>query len=129
MSEARILLAEDNAINQKVAKALLNRLGYVVDLVGNGREAVQALEVTDYDLVLMDCQMPEMDGFTATAMIRDVSSHVLNHAVTIVAMTANAMEGDREHCIEAGMDDYLAKPVKISELSEVLRKWLAEVLR
>ncbi|MBW4054458.1 MAG: response regulator [Proteobacteria bacterium] len=120
----RILLAEDNAINQKVAQALLNKLGYKADTVANGQEAVRALELINYDLVLMDCLMPEMDGFEATAMIRNVRSNVLNHAVPVIAMTANAMVGDRDTCIEAGMNDYLAKPVKKEELAEVLGKWL-----
>jgi signal transduction histidine kinase/HPt (histidine-containing phosphotransfer) domain-containing protein len=121
---AQILLADDNAINLKVAQALLNKLGYKADIVANGQEAVRALELINYDLVLMDCLMPEMDGFEATTLIRNSSSKVLNHAVPIIAMTANAMIGDREQCLEAGMDDYLAKPVKKDELVEVLEKWL-----
>jgi CheY-like chemotaxis protein len=120
----RILLAEDNVINQKVAQNILNKLGYKADVVADGQEALRALELIQYDLVLMDCMMPEMDGFEATAMIRDESSKVLNHAVPIIAMTANAMVGDRELCFEAGMDDYLAKPVKKDELAKVLKKWL-----
>lgn len=120
----RILLAEDNAINQKVAQIMLNKLGYKADVVGNGREAVRALELISYDLVLMDCQMPELDGYDAAAMIRGDKSKVLNHAVPIVAMTASSMKGDREKCIESGMNDYLAKPVIRQELAEVLAKWL-----
>jgi CheY-like chemotaxis protein len=120
----RILLAEDNIINQKVAQALLNKLGYKVDVVANGLEAVRELALINYDLVLMDCQMPVMNGFEATAMIRDADSKVLNHAVPIIAMTANAMAKDREECIEAGMDDYLAKPVKKDEIATILQKWL-----
>jgi signal transduction histidine kinase/DNA-binding response OmpR family regulator len=121
---ARILLAEDNAINQKVAQAMLNRLGFKADVVGNGHEALRALEMINYDLVLMDCLMPDMDGYEATATIRNPESKVLNHAVPIIAMTANAMKGDREQCFKAGMDDYLAKPVSKKELAEVLEKWL-----
>ena len=121
---ARILLAEDNVINQKVAQSILSKLGCKADVAANGLEAVQALEIIDYDLVLMDCMMPEMDGFEATAMIRAPDSKVLNRKVPIVAMTANAMKGDREACLEAGMDDYLSKPVKKGDLSMVLEKWL-----
>jgi CheY-like chemotaxis protein len=120
----RILLAEDNVINQKVMQKMLNGLGFTADVAANGLEAVRALELINYDLVLMDCMMPEMDGFEATSMIRNVSSKVLNHSVPIIAMTANAMVGDRELCFEAGMDDYLAKPVKKEELAGVLKKWL-----
>ncbi len=119
----RILLAEDNPINQKIAVITLNKLGHSVDVAVNGLEALRALESTDYDLVLMDCQMPEMDGFEATAKIRDPESNVINHNIPIIAMTANAMKGDREQCIEAGMDDYLTKPVKKDSLAAVLEKW------
>ena len=101
----------------------LNKLGHSVDVVANGIEAVRALESTDYDLVLMDCMMPEMDGFEATAAIRNSESNVINHNVPIIAMTANAMKGDREMCIEAGMDDYLTKPVKKDALATVIEKW------
>ena len=123
-SGIRILLAEDNIINQKVAQSILGKLGCKADVAANGLEAVRALELIDYDLVLMDCQMPEMDGFEATSLIRNPDSKVLNHKVPIIAMTANAMKGDREHCIEAGMDDYLTKPVKKNELNEILEKWV-----
>jgi PAS domain S-box-containing protein len=119
----RILLAEDNIINQKVAKSILGKLGHSADVVANGIEAVRALELNDYDLVLMDCLMPDMDGFQATAMIRNPESHVVNHGVPIIAMTANAMMGDREQCLAAGMNDYLPKPVKKAELAAMLAKW------
>ena len=120
----RILMAEDNVINQKVAQNMLNKLGYKADVVANGLEAVRALELINYDLVLMDCMMPEMDGLSATKVIRNPGSKVINHAVPIIAMTANAMTGDREQCIEAGMDDYLAKPMKKNDLAEMLEKWV-----
>ena len=120
----RLLLAEDNAINQKVAKHMLKTLGYKADVVADGREAVQSLEMIDYDLVLMDCQMPVMDGFEATAVIRDAGSHVLNHSVPIIAMTANATQGDHTKCLESGMDDYLSKPVHKEDLAEMIGKWV-----
>jgi signal transduction histidine kinase/DNA-binding response OmpR family regulator/HPt (histidine-containing phosphotransfer) domain-containing protein len=121
---ARILLAEDNYVNQKVAQNMLNRLGYKADVVANGLEAVRALELIDYDLVLMDCLMPELDGYEAAALIRGVYSKVLDRSVPIVAMTANAMQGDREKCLESGMNDYLAKPVRQEQLAQILSTWL-----
>jgi CheY-like chemotaxis protein len=104
---------------------MLKKLGYRADVVANGQEAVEALSRISYDLVLMDCQMPELDGFEATALIRRPASAVLNHNVPVIAMTANAMSGDRERCIRAGMDDYLSKPVKPKQLEQTLDKWLA----
>ncbi|MFZ4438303.1 MAG: ATP-binding protein [Syntrophales bacterium] len=124
LPDARVLLAEDNVINQKVAQSMLGKLGVKADVVANGIEAVHALELIDYDLVLMDCQMPEMDGFEATTMIRNTESKVLNHKVTVIAVTANAMKGDRETCLAAGMNDYLSKPLKKVELAMVLNNWL-----
>ena len=122
---ARILLAEDNLTNRQVALGILNKLGLRADAVANGAEAVQALATIPYDLVLMDVQMPVMDGLEATRQIRDPKSAVtLNHRVPIVAMTAHAMQGDREMCLEAGMNDYVAKPVNSQELFEALNKLL-----
>ncbi len=121
---ARLLLAEDNPVNQAVAGAMLKKLGYSVDMAGDGREAVEALSRIDYALVLMDCQMPEMDGFEATALIRDPSSQVINHDVPVIAMTANALAGDRERCLKSGMSDYLSKPVKSKDLDAVLNRWI-----
>ena len=123
-SDYKILLVEDNPTNIIVAKALLNKLGYHVDVTNNGFEAVSALEKKQYDLVFMDMQMPKMDGLEATKAIRDKNSKVLNRDITIVAMTANAMKGDRERCIDAGMNDYLAKPIKSISVLKILNKWL-----
>ena len=120
----RILLAEDNMINQQVAMNILEKFGYRADAVADGQEAVKALEMIPYDLVLMDVQMPEMDGFEATAKIRNSNSVVINHDVPIIAMTAHAMKGDRERCFKVGMNDYLTKPVDPKALLERLEKWL-----
>ncbi|NOQ23360.1 MAG: response regulator [Candidatus Aegiribacteria sp.] len=121
--EFRILLAEDNPVNQKVALKILEKLGYSATPVENGMEALRKLENNVYDLVLMDIQMPKMDGFEATGIIRDPQSSVLDHEVPVIAMTAHAMDGDREKCIRAGMDDYISKPVK----SEMLTRMIEEI--
>jgi len=118
----KLLLAEDNLVNQHVAMAVLRKLGLKADLAANGQEAVDALLGNSYDLVLMDCQMPEMDGFQATRKIRENEGE--GRHVPILAMTANAMQGDRERCLESGMDDYLPKPVTIDNLKNALRRWL-----
>ena len=122
----RILMAEDNHTNQLVALAILGKLGYRADAVGNGAEAVEALTRIDYDLVLMDCQMPEMNGFDATRLIRGENSASLNPRVPIIALTAGAMKGDRERCLESGMDDYLAKPVQPRDLADRVAFWLGQ---
>ena len=121
----RILVAEDNPVNQKVAQAMLKKMGLRTDVVANGQEAVNALQMIPYNLVLMDCQMPEMDGFEATRIIRLGGSKALNPSIPIIAMTAATMRGDREKCIQAGMNDFIAKPVQKRELSEMLARWLA----
>lgn len=121
----RILLAEDNRINQKVAVHTLKKLGYSTDIAENGRIAVEMLKKNTYGLVLMDIQMPEMDGFEATAAIRSSGSGVLDPNIAIIAMTANAMVGDREKCIDAGMNDYITKPFKRTELQEKLALYLS----
>ncbi|MCD6380661.1 response regulator [bacterium] len=125
-NNVHILLAEDNIINQKVTIGILKKLGMPVDTVANGIEAVKALGNTPYDLVLMDCQMPEMDGYEATRKIRELESGDHDHRIPIIAMTANAMQGDREKCLEAGMDDYISKPVSPQILSEKLEDWLPD---
>jgi CheY-like chemotaxis protein len=113
----RLLLAEDNAVNQKLAIRLLERMGYTADIAGDGLEAIAALEARDYDVVLMDVQMPELDGLEATRRIR---SRWPERPLRIIAMTANAMEGDRDICLAAGMDEYVSKPIHPDELARAL---------
>ncbi len=120
----RLLLVEDNTTNQIVATEILKRLGHRVDVAENGREAVRMLAEERYDLVLMDCQMPEMDGFEATRVIRESRGRVIDSRVTIIAMTANAMNGEKDKCLNAGMNDYVAKPVTPQVLADVLARWL-----
>jgi CheY-like chemotaxis protein len=116
----RILVAEDNAVNQKLALRLLEKMGYRADVAGNGLEAVEALDRQPYDVILMDVQMPEMDGLEATRQI--VARWPADKRPAIIAMTANVMEGDREKTLEAGMDDYVAKPIRVEELTTALRR-------
>ncbi len=118
----KILLAEDNVTNQLVATRILEKLGYKVDTVNDGKEALGALAASTYNLVLMDCQMPIMDGFEATRIIRSQEGPSVH--IPVIAMTANALLGDRIACLEAGMDDYLSKPVEPRKLSDTLDKWL-----
>jgi signal transduction histidine kinase/DNA-binding response OmpR family regulator/HPt (histidine-containing phosphotransfer) domain-containing protein len=122
--KVRLLLAEDNIVNQKVAVKQLEKLGFRVDAVANGVEAIRALEMIPYDMVLMDCMMPEMDGYEATRVIRDLASKVKDHEIPVVAMTANAMQGDREKCLEVGMNDHIPKPVDPRVLAETIERWL-----
>jgi CheY-like chemotaxis protein len=119
----RVLLAEDNVVNQKIALRLLEKAGMQVDVVVNGREAIAAVERAAYDLILMDCQMPEMDGFEATAEIRRRERG--NRHLPICALTANAMAGDRERCLAAGMDDYISKPIGLQQLQEAIQRLIA----
>jgi PAS domain S-box-containing protein len=121
-SQYHVLLVEDNLTNQKIAQAMLKRLNNVVKVAGNGLKALQYCQIEQYDLILMDCQMPEMDGFEATEKLRKLNAHYAN--VPIVALTANAMEGDREKCLSVGMNDFIAKPIKIDQLRDVMDKWL-----
>ncbi len=122
--QVRILLAEDNPTNQLLARTILKKIGYQVDAVANGKEALDALGAASYDLILMDCQMPEMDGYEATRRIRKGDQGLPNPHLPVIAMTANAMQGDREKCLEAGMNDYIAKPVNPKALAETLERWL-----
>jgi signal transduction histidine kinase/ligand-binding sensor domain-containing protein/CheY-like chemotaxis protein len=129
-SNARILLAEDNLVNRKVALQLLRKLGYQAEPVTNGREALARLQEQPFDLVLMDCHMPEMDGYEATRLlrVREFQSLSLSRHTPVVALTANAMQGDRDTCLQAGMDDYLVKPVRLDDLRQVLERWLQPTL-
>ena len=120
----RILLAEDNPVNQKVALAMLRNMGHQADAVANGKEAVNALESIPYDLVLMDCHMPEMDGFEATRIIRQLGSKTLNSRIPIIALTASALKEDRERCFRSGMSDFIAKPVLKKDLAKMVSKWM-----
>ncbi len=118
----RILLAEDNAVNQVLAVRLLEKRGHSVTVAGNGKEVLTALEKDTFDLVLMDVQMPEMDGFEATAAIRE-KEKASGHHLPVIAMTAHAMTGDRDRCLEAGMDDYITKPIQSLELTKLLGRY------
>ncbi len=121
----KVLLAEDNAVNQRVASAMLAKLGLQVEVAGDGREAVALAQAQTFDIILMDCHMPEMDGYEATAAIRQGANSAAR--VPIVALTANVMEGNRDKCLAIGMDDFLAKPYKLEQLRTVLGRWLRAV--
>ena len=127
-SSARILLVEDNALNQEVALSILDDLNFKADVAENGVQALRAMtsagSANPYDLILMDCQMPEMDGYEATRKIRQGQLGIYNYNIVIIAMTANAMKGDRDKCLEAGMDDYLTKPINVTVLQDTLNRWL-----
>lgn len=124
---ARILVVEDNATNQLVIEGLLKKLGVNVDLAGNGQEAITALQGdSSYDLIFMDCQMPVLDGYKATEEIRSKQTGIKNRTIPIIAMTANAMAGDKEKCLDSGMNDYLSKPIDTAKVIEVLKEWLTD---
>jgi len=120
----RILLVEDNSVNQKVARSMLEYLGLTVDVSNNGAEAIEAVSRNMYDLILMDCQMPEMDGYSATMIIREKEVCQVEGRIPIIALTGHAMRGDSERCLAAGMDDYLSKPFSLSALLDVMKHWL-----
>ncbi|HHD56543.1 MAG TPA: response regulator, partial [Desulfobulbaceae bacterium] len=122
--DCRVLVAEDNPTNQIVVKGMLEILGCRVTLAVNGNEAVRMAKEDDYDIILMDCQMPELDGYSATARIRTLEQADGRKSIPIIALTAHVMSGDREHCLQAGMDDYLGKPLQQNQLEEMLKKWL-----
>lgn len=128
LSTLKILLVEDNLVNQMITKALLDKMSADVDVASNGLESLECMKAQAYDLVLMDCQMPVMDGYTATKQWRAIEIERALTPVTIIALTAHAMDGDKERCLQAGMDDYLVKPVKQLVLAQVLRDRAAVIL-
>lgn len=121
----RVMLVEDNLANQRLGMLLLHKLGYQVSLAIDGQQAVEAAKTENYDIILMDCQMPGMDGFEATAIIREMEKRNGRH-IPIIAMTANALQEDREKCIAVGMDDYMSKPINPRLLSKILERWLSK---
>lgn len=121
-NRGRVLIVEDNPINQRVAVILANKLGFVADVAGDGSEALNMVRDQDYTLILMDCQMPVMDGFEATRAIRALNTPVSQ--VPIIAVTANVMEGQRDKCLAAGMNDYLPKPINKDVLRKAVDRWI-----
>nr|WP_320009695.1 response regulator [uncultured Desulfobulbus sp.] len=127
--KAKILVAEDNRTNREVSLAILENIGILADAVANGEEALQALQAIQYDLVLMDCQMPGLDGFAATRLIRDPGSSVQDHHIPVIAMTANTDTSGQAECLACGMNDFLAKPLLPEQLEAILKKWLPPLYR
>ena len=119
----RILVAEDNITNQKLAMKVLSKLGYKPDIAQHGKEVLEVVSTKNYDVILMDVQMPEMDGLEASRMIR----MCLSVQPIIIAMTANTLQGDREACLQAGMDDYISKPINLEDLVDILEKWAINI--
>jgi CheY-like chemotaxis protein len=120
----RVLVAEDNAVNQLLVKRMFEKIGCQIDLAGNGREAVKMASESPYDIIFMDCSMPELDGYEATAVVR--ASEVGKRRTPIIALTANAMLEDRERCLTAGMDDHLSKPVSMDDIRRALKRWVVD---
>jgi two-component system sensor histidine kinase/response regulator len=120
----RVLVAEDNAVNQLLVRRMFEKLGIRIDLAANGREAVQMATEFEYDIIFMDCSMPELDGYEATAVLREQQRE--RRRIPIVAITANAMSEDRARCLAAGMDDHLTKPVRIEDIQGALERWVIE---
>lgn len=127
----KVLLVEDNPVNQEVAREMLEFLGCNLEIAFNGKESIDMFALKNYDLILMDCQMPEMDGYEATSHIRkmELFRNYQNHRTPIIALTAHAMKGDRDVCIKSGMDDYLSKPFNLGELQSILKRWSPESLQ
>ncbi len=124
---AQVLVVEDNLVNQKISSLMLRKLGFAVDLANNGEEGVAMWAEGNYDAIIMDCQMPVLDGYSATARIREqeqATGRASNHRMPIIALTAHAMPHDRQRCLDSGMDDYLTKPVASSDLGAALNRWL-----
>lgn len=122
-TDLKILVAEDNEVNQKVLRIILDKNGYTYEIVPDGIEALNKYKSGIYNLILMDCQMPQLDGLQTSKQIRMDENLQKKERCTIVAMTANAMKGDKEKCLEAGMDDFISKPFKSQDLLQVLQRW------
>jgi CheY-like chemotaxis protein len=121
--QRRVLIADDNAVNRRLACKLLEKLGCTAELACHGRQAIEMWRGGQYDLIFMDCHMPELDGYQAVRLIREYESEGHLRRTPIVAMTAQAMQGDRERCLAAGMDDYISKPVKLENIEQTLERW------
>jgi len=120
----QVLVVEDNPVNQRISKLMLQRLGYSVDIAVNGQEGIEKWSLGTYDAIIMDCQMPVLDGYSATTRIRALELSRTDRRMPIIALTANCMPGDRQKCLDSGMDDYLMKPVGVQELGAALGRWL-----